>query len=118
MIVLFVAGCGSSNSTPPPRPVNPAYQGGPAKDQTLDVASAAFGDRVQTAIQAIGWKSLSSELGVTDGVIEAAPDKGDGVQVRFETKGDHSVYLSVQGKPATPKESVEKVFDKIVEKAK
>lgn len=117
MTVLFVAGCGSEPA-PPPRPVNPAYEGGPAKEQTLDVPWATFTDRTQAAIQAVGWKPLSSDIGANEAVIEAAPDKGDGAQVKFEKKGDNSVHLAVQGKPATPKESVEKLFDKIAEKAK
>lgn len=118
MIALLFSGCGSSGPTPPPRPVNPAYQGGPAKEQTLEVPWATFVDRAQGAIQAVGWKSLSSDIAANEGVIEAVPDKGDGAQVRFEKKGDNSVHLAVQGKPTTPKASVEKLFDKIAEKAK
>jgi len=111
--VLLIAGCDPSIPAKPPRPVNPLYQNGHAKEGTLEASVQSVQKAIGPLLEKSGWKAVATDMSSADGLIEAEAKKGERVEIRYESRGEKSTSLSIKGNSTTSQAIVDGLYDKI-----
>lgn len=112
--ITFTAGCNPSIPARPPRPVNPLYQNGPAKEGTLEFSIESVRQGLSPLIEKAGWKTVANDASPTDGRIEAEAKKGERVEIQYESRGEKQTAVTIKGTSTTPKAAVDGLGDKIL----